>query len=260
MRPVDHDIEKRRVVTVGTVFILVRYQAAGESSLVEALVTTSRALWHVRVTENHVSRAARRKTVGMEGLNYALREPACITEQSKGRAAQAPRRTEAERWSSTRGGRNAEEIHYLLLLGSTYMGSPARSLGISEAVADGELIAACRNITRSRHRPHASLCSVIAPPLPEQICRIHHIPRCSCVFLRDQCLRCCCAQYHLVARVCVRWPLAPSNHQTAIRHIAQRLAKAAREHPAVRTAQNSAVTHPGHSSQKPLIGSRSLNS
>jgi hypothetical protein len=36
-----HEIEKRRVVTVGTVFILVNNQATGESSLVEALVTTS---------------------------------------------------------------------------------------------------------------------------------------------------------------------------------------------------------------------------
>lgn len=33
----------------GTVFILAENQAAGESSLVEAPVTTSRALWHVKV-------------------------------------------------------------------------------------------------------------------------------------------------------------------------------------------------------------------
>jgi hypothetical protein len=56
----DYGLERRRVVfTDGTVFILVENQAAGESSLVEALVTTSRALWHVKVPGNHGSRAAR---------------------------------------------------------------------------------------------------------------------------------------------------------------------------------------------------------
>lgn len=39
----------RVVFTDGTVFILAENQAAGESSLVEAPVTTSRALWHVKV-------------------------------------------------------------------------------------------------------------------------------------------------------------------------------------------------------------------
>lgn len=38
---------KRSGITVGTVSILVQNQAAGESSLVEALVTTLGALWHV---------------------------------------------------------------------------------------------------------------------------------------------------------------------------------------------------------------------
>jgi hypothetical protein len=69
----DSEIEKRWVITVGTVFILVNDQAAGERSLVEALVTTCRALWHVRVPENHGSRAARGETAGgMEGLNQTL--------------------------------------------------------------------------------------------------------------------------------------------------------------------------------------------
>ena len=106
----DCEIEKRRVITVGTVFILVNNQAAGESSLVEALVTTSRALWHVRVPENHGSRAARGETaVGMEGLNQTLGKAYCTTGRCKGRAAQAPRRAEAERWSSTRSERTTEE-------------------------------------------------------------------------------------------------------------------------------------------------------
>jgi hypothetical protein len=55
----DYEIEKCRVITVGTVFILVGNQAAGERTLVEALVTTCRALWHVRVRESQGSRAAR---------------------------------------------------------------------------------------------------------------------------------------------------------------------------------------------------------
>jgi len=44
-------MRKGRGFTVGTVFILVANQAAGERSLVEAVVTTSRALWHVNVPE-----------------------------------------------------------------------------------------------------------------------------------------------------------------------------------------------------------------
>lgn len=67
------NIGKRIVFTVGTVFILVNNQAAGGSSLVEALVTTRCALWHVRVLENHGLRAAGRTDGGMEGLNQTLR-------------------------------------------------------------------------------------------------------------------------------------------------------------------------------------------
>ena len=43
-----------------------------------------------------------------------------VVEQSEGRAALAPRRAEAARWSSRGSGREAEEIQCLLLLGSTY--------------------------------------------------------------------------------------------------------------------------------------------
>lgn len=61
----DYGLKRRRAVfTDGTVFILVENQAAGESSLVEAPVTTSRALWHVKVPRNHGSRAARVWTGG----------------------------------------------------------------------------------------------------------------------------------------------------------------------------------------------------
>jgi hypothetical protein len=43
----------------GTVFILAENQAAGDSSLVEAGVTSCRALWHVKKPGDHRSRAAR---------------------------------------------------------------------------------------------------------------------------------------------------------------------------------------------------------
>lgn len=58
--------------TVGTVFILVSNQAAGESSLVEALVTTRCALWHVRVLENHRLRAAQRNGETVKGRGAEL--------------------------------------------------------------------------------------------------------------------------------------------------------------------------------------------
>jgi hypothetical protein len=111
--------------SVGIVFILVGNQAAGERSLVEALVTTCRALWHVRVPVNQGSRAARVGTVGVEGLNQALGQAYCITKRSKGRTAQAPRRAEAERWSSTRSERKTEENPVLVASGIYVQGYPA---------------------------------------------------------------------------------------------------------------------------------------
>jgi hypothetical protein len=88
-----HEIEKRRVVTVGTVFILVNNQAAGESSLVEALVTTSRALWHVR--EPRIASCTRRDSGGMEG------KACCTSGRCRGRAARLSTRTSTSTSTST---------------------------------------------------------------------------------------------------------------------------------------------------------------
>jgi hypothetical protein len=59
----DHGTGKEQagqvVFTDGTVFILAENQAAGDSSLVEAGVTSCRALWHVKKPGDHRSRAAR---------------------------------------------------------------------------------------------------------------------------------------------------------------------------------------------------------
>jgi len=144
----------------------------------------------------------------MEGLNQALREAECTTRRGKGRTAQVPRRAEAERWSSTRSGRKTEEIQCLLLLGSTYRATQ-RSLGLARCRRRG-LIAACRNITRRRHRPHASLCSVIAPRCVGEHRRTMRQTPGHLVFVRahsttsrSRAVRCCCgAQYHHVARIC----------------------------------------------------------
>ena len=74
----DEEDEKGREFTVGTVFILVANQAAGERSLVEAVVTTSRALWHVGVPEElrgpRTARGGEGIGMEMEGLNQTLGE------------------------------------------------------------------------------------------------------------------------------------------------------------------------------------------
>ena len=57
-RPWDGTGAGRVVFTDGTVFILAKNRAAGDKSLVEAPVTTSRALWHVKELGEDESRAA----------------------------------------------------------------------------------------------------------------------------------------------------------------------------------------------------------
>lgn len=104
-----------------------------------------------------------------DGLGGRGGERATTARRGKGRTAQAPRRAgAAERWSSTRSGRKTEEIQclLLLLLGSTYRATQF-PLGLARSRRRG-LIAACRNIARRPHRPHASLCTVIAPRLGQQ--------------------------------------------------------------------------------------------
>lgn len=85
--------ERQGVVTDGTVFILAKNQAAGDRSVVEAPVTTCRALWHVekealgQTTDREVDERGREwgrrveQAVGQEGGTK---------ERRKGRTAQAP--------------------------------------------------------------------------------------------------------------------------------------------------------------------------
>lgn len=85
----DEGRRRGRVVTVGTVFILGGKQAAGESSLVEALVTTRFALWHVKVLEDYGMHAARRNSGRGQGLRQTVRPSRTSWSEVEG-AAEAP--------------------------------------------------------------------------------------------------------------------------------------------------------------------------
>lgn len=115
-----------------------------------------------------VDHGSRARSTSRRSASRRLGEGATTARRGKGRTAQAPRWAGAERWSSTRSGRKTEEIQCLLLmvLGSTYRATQF-PLGLARSRRRG-LIAACRNIARRPHRPHASLCTVIAPSLAQR--------------------------------------------------------------------------------------------
>lgn len=110
-----------------------------------------------KVPGNHGSRAARRTDGGMEGLNQTPRRCAASRGKAEEGRLKHPQRAEAERWSFVEEADGGLRKSTTCCFWDLRTGLPSR-LGISEmSPMNIGLKAACRNITRSQHRPHASL-------------------------------------------------------------------------------------------------------